>query len=1009
MGWGPESWLWQIVHKPLNLLDAAYAKKWYADMSQSLHDAGGFVNHTIGSLSDAAGGWVASWTGAPASSAQAWWGAGFGVATLGFGLGVRGVAVAAGAGSKAWVSYKALSSYVSLKGVSNALYAATDDLTGGTQLQPIDAAFSMAGLGADFLAGPSVAKWLNIPGANGALQTSQKINNFLLGEVLNLNSKVWDIIGTGKDAFSAIIMDYQAGKAQQAEIPSAEVGGVLLDCCAQTLSEIGDITGAYWTDEGELVLLGRSGEDQPEKEWALPSMDAEHLQIALKAAIAGTPLGVSIDPPREFRSNRSMTEGTPMLVSYLGGVEGTLFGAILFEADRLLKCLDAGKDNITRSSFRAKVPGYRSVLDRMSMTGNQSRSWHRFWFVVEEARLRLSPSGRAIEFDSIRVKVLTETEYANGERAEEQSTADAEFARHLNDHFDDYAREFPILARLRELAKISALARWLVNSDIPMDNHNLFASKPIPVPAPTETPAVQAQRTESTTDSSGQRVATVTLTGGVELNPNIRWVNNDKCIENIAAEAQRSRPEKAMRWPLKNANGIKALALKLGMPQSCDQNKSVDDRFEHSDYLRIERIYNSARNDGDFGDGWSISVPYFLTIINASSKRSEVRLERNASKDEPPVLLLHDNQLGKAAVYRFAMDKDSNNSGKFCRVIKQERTDTGLAIQFNPSDTIKKTDSGYEFMCNRDTYRFNTKGLLTEILRNDQVLLTYSRDDGRIIGIHDAKGQGYELVYELGDTLRINSVRSTSRKNFKYVYDKMGRLVGCPSSGNWYYYDNNGKVMQRQGRNLASGETEALIGTSGSKKTSIRIGKRRGEKSEFVYNLTGKLVELKGEEARIRMEYDAGNRLKSFTQGDEERQYEYDNEGRLTAVKRSAKESIEIVRDSKSRPRKVKSNGRTTWSMDYSGPLLTEIAGVYQRLKAKWREKTLSLEVSRPGGSGYQTRYERSGRAIDVRFHHMGPIKVRCDHENNKISCESEAGTLKLQTFPYKNELKVQW
>src|SRR5207244_558258 len=96
---------------------------------------------------------------------------------------------------------------------------------------------------------------------------------------------------------------------------------------------------------GRLVLVG-------ERSFDVPGLDRGLFAAALRAAYAGVDPGVSIDP--------SSTAGT-MNVRYIGPVSRTRFGAVMFEADRVLKSLSRGTDNVSNEPVGSVVSGYASI------------------------------------------------------------------------------------------------------------------------------------------------------------------------------------------------------------------------------------------------------------------------------------------------------------------------------------------------------------------------------------------------------------------------------------------------------------------------------------------------------------------------------------------------------------------------------------------------------------------------------------------------------------------------
>ena len=172
------------------------------------------------------------------------------------------------------------------------------------------------------------------------------------------------------------------------------VGGVLFDKAASVTGNLPQVSGAYWDPaRGVLVLFGvspTSGTDA----LTVPGLEFDDLVVALRSALAGEPLGVSIDPRPNIATGlgaaSSLRMGPDMYVSYLGNTAGTHFGAIMFEADRVMKCLSNGVDNVSRRALRAdKVEGYGSLLDlfRKHSSGTGA-TWFRFWFVIDEVEVR---------------------------------------------------------------------------------------------------------------------------------------------------------------------------------------------------------------------------------------------------------------------------------------------------------------------------------------------------------------------------------------------------------------------------------------------------------------------------------------------------------------------------------------------------------------------------------------------------------------------------------------------
>jgi len=83
----------------------------------------------------------------------------------------------------------------------------------------------------------------------------------------------------------------------------------------------------------------------------------DDLSVAVNSVYGGNDPGVSIG------TEASEYPGL-MKVRYDGATIDTEFGKVMFDADRLLKCLDMGYDNITHQPVSSSVPGYQNMIQR---------------------------------------------------------------------------------------------------------------------------------------------------------------------------------------------------------------------------------------------------------------------------------------------------------------------------------------------------------------------------------------------------------------------------------------------------------------------------------------------------------------------------------------------------------------------------------------------------------------------------------------------------------------------
>lgn len=171
-----------------------------------------------------------------------------------------------------------------------------------------------------------------------------------------------------------------------------------------------------------------------------------------------------------------------------GRLESTKLGWVLQEADRIMKCLAIGKDNVTGATYSsATVPitGYKNLAE-INAAGTSVSGNTRLWFLAEEMALKRhvdAVDGRAtIVFDKAIVGVKTESFLL----AEPQSPGVAAFATHLQTNYDAFAaRTFPVISpddptgqtivnvkifkMLKDAMQAVSLARFFRDNSIPLD------------------------------------------------------------------------------------------------------------------------------------------------------------------------------------------------------------------------------------------------------------------------------------------------------------------------------------------------------------------------------------------------------------------------------------------------------------------------------------------------------------------------------------------------------------
>jgi hypothetical protein len=139
----------------------------------------------------------------------------------------------------------------------------------------------------------------------------------------------------------------------------------------------------------------------------------------------------------------------------------TALGRILYEADYALKTID-----MTQEIFHT-IPGHRTFRQILLDANNRKSTPVRWTLVPRDVALMVSADRREVAFGAAQIELeghaqrLENTEdYTDDQLAATQQLADV-YRAQVNGGYERYAREYGSLHRLREAAKILALARWM--------------------------------------------------------------------------------------------------------------------------------------------------------------------------------------------------------------------------------------------------------------------------------------------------------------------------------------------------------------------------------------------------------------------------------------------------------------------------------------------------------------------------------------------------------------------
>lgn len=801
---------------------------------------------------------------------------------------------------------------------------------------------------------------------------------------------------------------------------SSKVGGVLFDKEAKFLLDLNNITGATFDEQtGQLILMG-------EKNLSLPKLDLEHLAVAIRGVSKGGNIGVSIDPGK--RQNE-------MVVRYLGGTENTRFGKIMFEADRLLKTLSFGKDNVTGTSMTSQVPGFKTELDLAMVYGGHERqgsNWHRLWFIPEEITVKQGKDGRSMLFDN--ASIIVKAEYISKNKKARTDPAAQVFAQHFSKNYDEFAKEFPVLMELKQLAKIVGIAKWLKKNNL-IDGLSGIINYPIKeIETPKTTPGISVSK-RSEKDRS---IQIISLYGGVDFQRDNRYVKNEETTDLMAEKALSAQPEltKAQYEEsskiIKNTFGFPTWDFQfedktytaVGIPVA-GYRKTGNFETDHTDLdisirgklsLKLLRYYSSFSNKKTpFGYGWIPIVPYqlnfpnpynthaignlrpygFVEVVNLAEKK-EIKFHGGYTKSK-------DGQL----VFRYFTEDQNSNLGLYINHDEtytfqdldhsRYRFDKGgclLSITRLNGSEIKygyEDDRLVKISHNEGkaiNLRYDEKGRILEAEAEDKkVTYNYDPKTGDLIKVIDSKGN--KLVYGYDDQHRVTMISDPVIGVYHNTYDKIGRLIKRSDSKGQIINYNYDKEDNRTIIEDSSGNK--TIWTFDDKQRLVKEEKSSGKGLNYVYTKEGNLSEIRDRQNNtIKFEYSSrGNLSKIIDPLGNPTEFYY-NEAGLLASMQNAKGRI------------------TSFHYNKKGNVVSLIDGYQQNVTIlSYNSYNEITSITDANGHMRGFEYDDKGRIVTVRDAMGNEIKLNYDDHSRLTDVIDPTGN-KTEFIYDKNDWLVE-
>lgn len=336
-------------------------------------------------------------------------------------------------------------------------------------------------------------------------------------------------------------LNVNAVVSRQPVTAAASIGGI---------ARLGDIEAAlYRPDSQDLLLIGPAASDTE-------GLSPDDWLVAYRSVLGPEPLGVSIDPGPDSKE---------MLVRLLGGSKGTHLGVTLFEADRILKILSSGYDNLNCSAWPSMPGGFATELDLIEADLRAGQDlpnggWHRFWFEPAETPIEMTSDGHGIRIPKNRWIVHEESVPA-GRPSPPRARI---FAENLTGKFMDLRAGIPAFAELHRVASLVYIAKWVRDQRLP--GETLWKEKPVePAETPNTTPSIAVLRGAA----SGRSYLRYGIQGGVDFYRSNRYASASPMSAALLQGASQAETRGALSWRfMVDSAQYVAVRLKVDRPMS---------------------------------------------------------------------------------------------------------------------------------------------------------------------------------------------------------------------------------------------------------------------------------------------------------------------------------------------------------------------------------------------------------------------------------------------------------
>jgi hypothetical protein len=169
---------------------------------------------------------------------------------------------------------------------------------------------------------------------------------------------------------------------------------------------------------------------------------------------------------------------------------GTLAGEVLFQADYHLKELSMGE-------YDQPVVGMKSCFDFSEMEKLNQKWCARQWFIVRKAEVQICDGDVLLPFVKMGVEAREQVASSEGLVDKPLTRPDhpmAKYAEGFTQNFDLIAERKSVIYHLRELAKASVLAKYLLDSNAQLEETWFHLASEVEAPCSMEVPQLWHER-----------------------------------------------------------------------------------------------------------------------------------------------------------------------------------------------------------------------------------------------------------------------------------------------------------------------------------------------------------------------------------------------------------------------------------------------------------------------------------------------------------------------------------